>query len=39
MFLIGCFLGFIASVTDQSFPVNGAEEREGWILVLCLVSI
>lgn len=39
MFLIGCFFGFTTSVTDQSFPVNGGEERERWILVLCLVSI
>lgn len=34
--LVGCFFGFIASMTDQSFPVNGSGERGGWILFLCL---
>lgn len=37
--LVGCFLGFIASMTDQSFPANGGKERDGWILVFCLVLI
>lgn len=36
MFWLGIF-GFIASLTDESFPVNGVGDREGWILVLCLV--
>lgn len=39
MFLVECFFGFTVSVTDESFPVNGGGERDGWILVLCLVSI
>lgn len=32
--LVGCCFGFIDSMTDQSFPVNGGGERDGWILVL-----